>query len=366
MQLKSPGAAAFNRANRNPGPPPTLADFRRLVAQVTPKRVECGNDKATFTTQPRGKALAGFTHYRSDTDTWRPVLALDLDDRDPFTEEIMAGQLLPFPSWLVYNTANGHAHALYALAEPVTQGPQGRRGPQNMAALAHDALALRLGADPGHRNTVTRTPWHRGHIFQPVLLKRWHLAELLALLPLEAEEAARRRKVERVTGTPLEEARGRNDHLYMTVIHWCMDEARAGRWAGLTLAAVQAAAAGFNTYSPPLPAGEVRTISRSAHGFMQASWWGNRSSTPGQGGRGSPRERLRSWQRDPITPQEARERQRQAALETAQRRTATTRAVILQAVENIRQSGQTPTSALLSAVTGLSVRTVKTHSDLYR
>ncbi|MBX8466584.1 replication initiation protein [Deinococcus sp. RIT780] len=345
-----------------------MDDFCRLVAQVTPRQVECGNEtteaKGTYTTQPRAVALRAFTHYRTSTDTWLPVLQIDNDGRDPF-DRIMAGEQFPFPTWLVYNTVSGHAHSIYALAEPVNPGPTGRPRPRNTAALVRAALTLRLEGDPSHRNTVARTPWHAQHTFFPVLFKRWNLRELLALLSEEADEAMRQRQQRRTSSQLAAGANGRNDDLYLTTVRWAMDEARAGRWGTLDYASIHAAAVSFNTYTPPLPAGEVRTITRSALGFMQRDWWGNRSATPGSG-TGSPRERLRSWHRDPITPQEARERQQAGAAQTAAGKTAATRAAISVAADSIRQSGQQPTSKAVAAVTGLSVRTVKTHSDLYR
>jgi hypothetical protein len=362
-----PSAGAFRAANRCEIPGgANLGDFRRLVAARTPKRVLCGNDAIVNVLEDRSRALHGFTHYLTHTEKWNPVIALDLDDRDPL-DLIMSGAQIPFPTWVVYNSLNGHAHAVYALADPVTLGPNGRPKPLRTLHLVHKALRMVLSGDTSHKNGITRTPWHSQHVFYPVLFKRWELKELAALMPSEIAEVKRREAVMRpVPEERLDQAEGRNDELYMRTVYWAMNQARAGHFGTLNFDTISAAAHSMNTYNPPLPAGEVRTISRSVDKFMQKKWVGNRSDQPTSSSQGSARSRQRSWQRTKLTPEEAQQRRQAGAAQAAASKTATTRAAIALAAERIRQTGQIPTSRAIAAITELSVRTVKTHADLYR
>ncbi|UFA51937.1 replication initiation protein [Deinococcus radiophilus] len=309
------------------------------------------------TTAARHVALHGFSHYRTDTPLWIPVLPVDMDGNDPI-DLIMAGVRIPYPTWVVYNNANGHAWAMYALIDPIVCSPKSARI-ERYAALIRDGLCLVLGGDPNYTNTTARTPWHDGHTYYPVLHRRWELRELAALLPLDS--VARRTASPR---RPLDPTAGRNSGLFARLGDWARQEAREGRYGRLSYDQLHAVAAGLNsTLGDPLPAGEVRSTARSVWRWMQADWQGNRTATPNAG---STRSQIRSHHREQLNTQQARERIQAAQAKGAQTRGEATREAITQAVGQLVASGQRVTRQGLQQLTGISERTLSRHTDIWK
>ena len=217
-----------------------------------------------------------------------------------------------------------------------------------------------IGGDPSHTNTVARTPYHDSHTWYPVLYRRWGLTELLGMLPTDAvartANAAYRRAID--------PSGGRNCGLYTWIRHWAYQEAREGRYAQLTLAHIRQTTDRRNqTFEDPLPVGEIRSISTSVHKFMEAQWWGNRTTTPNQG---SARSQIHSSRRDQLTTAQARERIQAAQAQGAQTRREATRNAITQAVGQLVGSGQRVTRQALQQLTGLDPKTLSNHADIWK
>lgn len=67
---------------------------------------------------------------------------------------------LPSPNFIAENTANGHAHAIYALADPVLCHDAARAGPLYWLADIEAGYRRRLGADPSYGGLIVKNPVH--------------------------------------------------------------------------------------------------------------------------------------------------------------------------------------------------------------
>jgi hypothetical protein len=65
---------------------------------------------------------------------------------------------LPAPNAVVTNPANGHAHLLWCLREPVHAGVGSRASPLRFVADVETGMLRRLGADPGYSGLIVKNP----------------------------------------------------------------------------------------------------------------------------------------------------------------------------------------------------------------
>lgn len=175
------------------------------------------------------------------------------------------------PEWLpnavVENPVNGHAHAVWALREPVTRTEYAHRKPLAYAAAITEGLRRSVDGDVGYSGLLTKNPGHADWAPYWVTDRLYSLHELAG--HLEAEEFmptkswARKRRQ-----SPM--GLGRNCALFETARTWAYREIRKhwGNSEGLH-AAISAEVCQRNAdYSEPLPDSEAQAIAESIHRWI--------------------------------------------------------------------------------------------------
>jgi len=173
------------------------------------------------------------------------------------------------PTAIVANPRNGHAHAVWALAEPVTTTEYGSRRATAYAASVVEGLRLSLDGDGGYSGLLTKNPEHRA--WDTLWLADdddlWTLGGLEAAIADHMPARGWRRNARRrgdVTGL------GRNCAIFETARHWAYREVRRhwGDSNGLGVA-IHANVATLNAeFAEPLRVTEARGIAASIHRWI--------------------------------------------------------------------------------------------------
>ena len=161
------------------------------------------------------------------TGTSIPALLFDMDgDPTGWLVDVL-GPALPRPNWIVWRTANMHAHVCYTLARPVLMGAQAQQTPQAWLARVGEYLAVKLKADAAYSAALAHNPMSQGHKgkYRTDWLREepYSLAELTAYIPL-----GWRRPIKQ----PLT-VYGRNDALFREGMKWSGLPRNWGKWAAL-------------------------------------------------------------------------------------------------------------------------------------
>lgn len=95
------------------------------------------------------------------------LLVVDIDHEDALMRAIWdrsprAGRPGWLPNAVVENPANGHAHAVWALSEPVTRTEYAKRRPLALATAVIEGLRRATGGDEGYSGLITKNPTHTG------------------------------------------------------------------------------------------------------------------------------------------------------------------------------------------------------------
>lgn len=187
------------------------------------------------------------------------LLVVDVDHGDA---ALRALGNRPLPNAVVENPANGHAHAVYALAEPVTRTEYARRKPLAYAAAVTEGLRRMLDGDRAYSGLITKNPCHESWGGMWVSDDLYTLDELRDGLG-EHMPSLRWRETKSRRNNPI--GLGRNCTLFETARMWAYREVRF-HWGdphGLGVA-IDARAHELNCgFSEPLPASEVRAIAAS-------------------------------------------------------------------------------------------------------
>lgn len=174
------------------------------------------------------------------------------------------------PNAVVENPANGHAHAVWALSEPVTRTEYAARKPLAYAAAVTEGLRRSVDGDAAYSGLITKNPehgsWHTSwasdHLYSlPELAE--HL-DAAGYMPAPSWRRTRRRN-------PV--GLGRNCAIFETARHWAYREIRH-HWGDSTglRAAILAHVHELNAeFSEPLPANEARDIAHSIHRWITTS-----------------------------------------------------------------------------------------------
>lgn len=93
------------------------------------------------------------------------LLVVDIDHEDALMRAIWdRSPRKNRPGWLpnavIENPINGHAHAVWALSEPVTRTEYARRKPLALAAAVVEGLRRATGGDEGYSGLITKNPTH--------------------------------------------------------------------------------------------------------------------------------------------------------------------------------------------------------------
>jgi hypothetical protein len=136
-----------------------------------------------------------YPHLQLNSPYRRRWLSFDLDRSDAATAHEAAG--VAAPNWIVINPANGHAHADYELAAPVTYYAKSRWTSINYLADIQHGMTTRLDADMGYSGHLTKNPFHENWITIPLRETPYSLGELASYLTKdERRRRTRKRKGE--------------------------------------------------------------------------------------------------------------------------------------------------------------------------
>mgnify|MGYP005816278091 CR=1 FL=1 len=106
----------------------------------------------------RSEALAR-RYIQANPDVVSNLLVVDIDHPDAFLRAVNARSGWT-PNAVVENRANGHAHAAWALSEPVTRTEYARRKPLAYAAAVVEGLRRSVDGDKAYSGLMTKNPTH--------------------------------------------------------------------------------------------------------------------------------------------------------------------------------------------------------------
>lgn len=212
------------------------------------------------------KDARGRRYIEANPQALSNLLVVDVDHEDALMRALWDRREW-LPNAVVENPANGHAHAVWALAEPVTRTEYAQRKPLAFAAAVTEGLRRSVDGDAAYSGLITKNPehadWHASWTSDR-LYSLGELAEHLdaaGFMPAPSWRRARRRN-------PV--GLGRNCAIFETARHWAYREIRHhwGDSAGLR-AAILAHVHELNAeFSEPLPANEARDIAHSIHRWI--------------------------------------------------------------------------------------------------
>lgn len=214
----------------------------------------------------RGEAM-GRRYIETNPRALSNLLVVDIDHEDAALRTMWNRQAW-WPNAVVENPANGHAHAVWALNEPITRTEYARRKPLAFAAAVTEGLRRSVDGDTGYSGLLTKNPAHNDwdalwctndRLYALDELAE-HLTEGGYMPPASWKRTKRRNQV----------GLGRNCSIFETARTWAYREIRH-HWfdpQGLH-AAISAHVHELNTEFPePLPASEARAIAASIHRWI--------------------------------------------------------------------------------------------------
>lgn len=265
---------------------------------------------------------------------------------------------LPQPHFTVVNPANGRAHYLYGLETPVISSARARRGPLEYLNAITVGYTRMLGADEAYAGKFCKTPFHpdwRTHVHNGRL---YSLETLASALPpsLSTQKAPRTQAI----------GLGRNVTLFDDLRHWAYREVRRAKTRGnypAWLTGVRQEATRLNTFDLPLPGSEVRAAANSV-----AAWtWKHAERFSAAVIGGTKRSKVKSREREEMTPEEARARMAAGAEHSHLIRRNKTFDAITSAVAQLIASGiAEPSIRQTAAVAGVSERSVERYRQAQR
>lgn len=164
---------------------------------------------------PQGKAWEySDVSYAKSGNAWT-ALVIDIDRPEKLHEILHEGSSLQ-PNWIVFNRANGHAHAAYPLKKPVLMYPTSSQAPIEYLKDTEKKLIQALDGDPGYsghlsRNPITQNSWNTESIW--LRKEPWDLDEL-------NDAVARYLPIDWKPIELLEGAIGRNCTLFKSLMNW--------------------------------------------------------------------------------------------------------------------------------------------------
>lgn len=206
----------------------------------------------------RGRALE-HRHIEANPQALSNLIVVDIDHADALLR-VMWDRHGWLPNAVVENRDNGHAHAVWAVAEPITRTEYARRKPLAYAAAVTEGLRRSVDGDLGYSGLMTKNPTHDAwdaHWLTDHLYSLPELAEHLGdFMPPASWQRSRRR-------APV--GLGRNCSLFETARTWAYREVRHhwGNPDGLGHAIYAHAQVLNSEFSEPLCTNEVRAVASS-------------------------------------------------------------------------------------------------------
>lgn len=214
----------------------------------------------------RDQAL-GKRYIEANPQALSNLLIVDVDHADAALRATNSEGSHPLPNAIVENPINGHAHLVWALAEPVTRTDYARRKPLAYAAAVTEGLRRAVDGDRGYSGLMTKNPTHEAWRTE------WLHSDLYALGQMETQLTTNMpppRWREAPTKRGDIAGLGRNCALFEGARKWAYREVR-NHWndpIGL-LDAISAEAHTRNAaFTEPLPISEVRALAASIHRWI--------------------------------------------------------------------------------------------------
>lgn len=201
------------------------------------------------------------------------LLVVDIDHEDALLRSIWDRDDWR-PNAVVENPANGHAHAVWALAEPITRTEYARRKPLAYAAAVTEGLRRSVDGDKSYSGLMTKNPEHDhwdASWWSNELYTLAQLDEHLTSNDLMPPRSWRRTRRKNPVGL------GRNCSIFETARTWAYRELRNhfGDSHGFYLAVSQHVHELNAEFTEPLPANEAHQIATSIHKWIttQSRMW---------------------------------------------------------------------------------------------
>lgn len=209
--------------------------------------------------QKRDEAM-GRRYIEANPQALTNLLVVDIDDGIALQKAIWCTSYPP--NWVVENPANGHAHALWVLANPIPRTEMAHYKPIAYAHAITEGLRISLNGDKGYSGLLTKNPLHSDWETYPLTTAPYTLDELRMALEIDGCMPGKRwRKTKRRYATGL----GRNCTIFDSARLWAYREVRNHFGNPESLAqAVTAHVHGLNDeFKTPLPEREADQIAAS-------------------------------------------------------------------------------------------------------
>lgn len=246
------------------------ADWEQLWL---PRRPLASDDlQAGIYRESRPKALTR-RYIEANPRAMSNLLVVDIDHDDARLRAIWDRHDW-LPNAVVENPENGHAHAVWALAEAVTRTEYAHRKPLAYASAVTEGLRRSVDGDQAYSGLITKNPTHEGWNASWYTDKLYSLRELderlstYGFMPPPGWARTRRKN-------PV--GLGRNCSIFETARTWAYREVRPhfGNSSGLWQA-ISAHVHHLNAeFSDPLPRSEAHHIAVSIHRWIitQSRMW---------------------------------------------------------------------------------------------
>ncbi len=217
----------------------------------------------------RGEALQR-RYIEANPQAISNLLVVDIDQPDALLRA-MEHRHEWLPNAVVENPTNGHAHAVWALAEPVTRTEYGRRRPLAYTAAVVEGLRRSVDGDKAYSGLMTKNPTHETWVASWLTNHLYSLPELNAHLADNGSMPPRSwQRTKRANPVGL----GRNCAIFETARTWayrrvrdCPDRSPDSS-AYLRDVITTEVHHRNNEFSEPLPTSEATGIARSIHRWI--------------------------------------------------------------------------------------------------
>lgn len=335
-----------------------------LFRTSLPRKPYCSNQKGFTLIRGREQA-ARMLYVQPNSPHLRMWLVYDVDR--PGAAVSWQDASLPAPTWIASNPENGHAHLAYALDVPVIVGDNARLGPLRFAAYVDSAYCAALGADRGYAGLICKNPL-RGDVWQV-----WtpgssydlgYLAEYINL-PSANDKSSRQ-----LSSYGL----GRNCTLFENLRRWayrhvCQYRAESSYDAWFSVVEYQCQR--YNQqFDVPLERNETKHLVKSVAKWTWERYQSGLGKSKRRGVLGFGLTRHDDYdlftghydpQREKLSEQERKERQRAGAKYSASIKRAETEAAIKAGITQLKSHGKRVTMAAAAKLAGVSHQAISKH-----